>query len=203
MELGSFWAYYSLWFLEAVPEARAFLIEPDEFRMTAGRRNFELNQREGTFLEAAITDEVSAGDRPAEIPAAVSSTTVDVLMRENRLDQVDVLHADIQGFEVRMFEGASHALHTKSVRWIFISTHGENIHQRCLGLLRRHRYSIVEEHTPGESYSVDGLIVASSLPAVLPTPVSKLRTVASVRAKLRAIARVRILEPLGLRPVTQ
>ena len=29
VELGSFWAYYSIWFQQQIPAARTYLIEPD------------------------------------------------------------------------------------------------------------------------------------------------------------------------------
>ena len=57
LELGSFWSYYSLWFLSVVEQAKAILVEPLEGALEAGRRNFDLNGCEGTFIRAAIGDE--------------------------------------------------------------------------------------------------------------------------------------------------
>jgi hypothetical protein len=61
-----------------------------------------------------------------------------------------------------MLLGTKDLLKNKLVRFVFLSTHGFKIHAKCLGLLRKRRYKIIAEHTPGESYSVDGLIVACS-----------------------------------------
>ena len=36
VELGSWWAYYSLWFQARVPEARLFLVEPDPRNLEVG-----------------------------------------------------------------------------------------------------------------------------------------------------------------------
>ena len=66
MELGSFWAYYSLWFLTVVPESKAILVEPLESSLHAGQKNFELNQRKGVFVRAAI-DEVAAPESKVEL----------------------------------------------------------------------------------------------------------------------------------------
>src|SRR5688572_2004784 len=54
LELGAFWAYYSLWFLHRIPGGRAFLVEPDPAYLEIGRRNIELNDFEATFHQAAV-----------------------------------------------------------------------------------------------------------------------------------------------------
>lgn len=205
LELGSFWAYYSLWFLDSIPEAKAFMVEPLEQALNAGKRNFTLNGRNGVFIQAAISDQCEDESEIELWPgrfAYARKVSVDSLMSENSISKLTILHADIQGTECKMLQGASLALREKRIQWIFISTHGENIHQQCLALLRMHRYNIVAEHTPRESYSVDGLIVASSDAKEKRIRISKNRTSLSHRAKIRAFMRVRILEPLGLKPVT-
>ncbi len=205
LELGSFWAYYSLWFLSSVRDARAFLVEPLESALEAGRRNFSLNGRSGAFIRAAVSDSVAA-ESPIELwpgmTASVATTTVDSLLEAHGITQLDVLHADIQGAEVRMLRGAESALRSRRVKWVFISTHGENLHQKCRAVLRGFGYNIISEHTPGESYSVDGLIVACANPRQQPIIVSRRRSRAAYQARLRAIVRIRVLEPLGLRPRT-
>jgi hypothetical protein len=118
------------------------------------------------------------------------------------LTKLDILHSDIQGAEVRMLRGAKEALEARSISWIFVSTHGENIHRKCAQILRSHRYKIVSEHTPSESYSVDGLLVAASDTTTQPIKISRRHSWSAARARLRALLRVRMLEPLGLREET-
>src|ERR1700730_8745164 len=43
VELGSYWAYYSLWTKRAIPAAHLLLVEPDAANLEVGRRNLELN----------------------------------------------------------------------------------------------------------------------------------------------------------------
>jgi hypothetical protein len=43
IELGSFWAFYSLWFHAVVPLATNYMIEPVLQNLNYGRTNFELN----------------------------------------------------------------------------------------------------------------------------------------------------------------
>ena len=63
LELGSFWAYYSIWAKHRIPSARLVLLEPDPSNLAVGRHNLELNGMDATFVQAAIGSEHdSAGD---------------------------------------------------------------------------------------------------------------------------------------------
>jgi hypothetical protein len=75
---------------------------------------------------------------------------------------LEILHSDIQGAEHEMLLGARQAFAEKKIRFVFISTHGTRMHARCLGFLRKHHYHVIVEHTTHESFSNDGLIVATA-----------------------------------------
>src|SRR5262245_9577736 len=52
LELGGFWSYYSLWFLNSHPATRrAFVIEPDPNHLGIGEANARLNERCITFVQ--------------------------------------------------------------------------------------------------------------------------------------------------------
>ena len=175
LELGAFWSYYSLWLLERVPSSRAFLVEPDPNNLEAGRRNFSLNGRTGTFLQAAV------GARPAgpqPFPCESDGVVRDVpveslasLLDRFGLERVDLLLADVQGAETALLEGASAELAAGRVRFLVVSTHHHSIsgnpltHQRCLSFLRSLGAHVIAEHTVAESFSGDGLVAASFEPA--------------------------------------
>ncbi len=66
-----------------------------------------------------------------------------------------------------MLKGAEKSLEQGRIGWLFISTHRDledaremDLHEVCRDLIEAHGYRIYIEHTPEESYSVDGLIVA-------------------------------------------
>ncbi len=59
VELGSYWAYYSLWLKSEIPSATVVLVEPGPANLQVGIRNFKLNG-----LRA-----------PSAVPAAVGLTT--------------------------------------------------------------------------------------------------------------------------------
>jgi FkbM family methyltransferase len=176
IELGSFWAYYSLWFLHEFPDGRVVAMEPDPLNLELGKRNFALNGRTGTFVQGVI------GPRPGEPTDFVSETdgqthsvaqmSLETLMAAGDLDHVDLLLCDIQGGEQYFFTQAMDLLRRGVARFAVVSTHHHSIsgdaltHQKLLDLFRDMGAHIVVEHTVGESFSGDGLIVVSFDPAM-------------------------------------
>lgn len=171
VELGSFWAYYSLWFLELFNDGRVVCLEPDPGFMEVGVTNFALNKRTATFVEGAIG--VPAGtetDFIAESDGIARSTklyTLNSLMAETHLSRIDVLFVDIQGAEIALLESAQEILQSGAVRFMVVSTHDMSLtkspltHRYAERLLRSAGAHIICEHSVSESFSADGLIVAS------------------------------------------
>jgi FkbM family methyltransferase len=175
VELGAYWAYYSLWFAHALPGARTIMVEPDPNNLDVGRRNFALNGLDGAFVHAAVGGE-DGGEMwlPCESDGRtrrVPTVTLDGLMRDHGLDRLDLVLCDTQGAELLVLESARDVLAAGRVRFLVISTHhqifsGDPLtHQRCLAFLEDLGAQIVAEHTIRESCSGDGLIVASMDPA--------------------------------------
>lgn len=171
MELGAFWAYYSVWALHRLPGARAFLVEPDPAYLEVGRRNIELNGMTATFLQAAVGGEA----RPPEpfecesdgVTRYIGIEGLRSLSRRFGLDRIDLLFVDVQGAETALLEGGRDLLAAGAVRFLVLSTHHEVIsgdpltHDRCRSLLVGVGAHVIAEHTPGESVSGDGLLVVS------------------------------------------
>ncbi|WP_022668259.1 FkbM family methyltransferase [Desulfospira joergensenii] len=154
VELGAFWSFYSMWFNKNVTNARNFMLEPDEFNLESGKNNFKLNSMCGEFRHCGI------GEESGVMPNGVPTVCIDDFVRKEGIDHIHLLHADIQGYELDMLRGAKNLFNSKSVDWVFISTHGEELHSNCLIELRKFDYLIVAGVRPLESYSVDGIIVA-------------------------------------------
>jgi FkbM family methyltransferase len=175
VELGSFWAYYSLWAKRAIPATRLILVEPDAANLEVGQRNLELNGVEASStLHAAIGSE---HDTTATVIWESDGLrhknrvlSIDGLMRECALERIDLLVCDVQGAEVNALRGAARALAERRIRFLVVSTHHYKIsqdplsHQRCLQLLQEAGVHIIAEHSVQESCSGDGLIVASTDP---------------------------------------
>ena len=154
LELGSYWAFYSMWFHRAVAGASCYMVEPDPYKMNFGKLNFKLNGFEGTFIKGFIDERSRPGTPP--------TLSVDDIMTTHSIEQLSILHSDIQGYEYPMLKGAQQALAQQRIDYVFISTHSNELHTQCLEHLAHHQYEIIADADLIETYSWDGLIVARS-----------------------------------------
>ncbi len=173
LELGSFWAYYSLWFQREIPNGVSIMLEPNAEKIEVGKEHFKINNYEGTFIRGFVGDKsISDADFIDwdGTKSVMPQVSIDGLMQEFGLEKVDILHADVQGAEFDMLKGAVDALAHNKVNYLFISTHGHQ-HRRCKRYLDKYGYKVIAEHSVLESYSGDGLIVARSSLVKSPTNV--------------------------------
>jgi FkbM family methyltransferase len=174
VELGCFWSYYSLWFNDGVPEARLLLLEPVLEHLEAGRRNFDLNNATGTFVQALVGARSDATTRMLGVDKVVRripTLSVDDLVREHDVDAVELLLIDVQGAELDALKGASNLIARNGLRFVFVSTHHHLMshdplmHQKCVRFLEQRGAHIIASHNVIESFSGDGLVVASFDPS--------------------------------------
>lgn len=173
IELGCFWSYYSIWFNRSIKGAKNICVEPDPNNLNLGRKNAEINNSSNITFELG-----AAGDKHGDtvsIPLEskpgtsidVQVKSIDGLMKYHNIDFLDILHADTQGAEYELLLGAKNAMFQKKLRFVVISTHHysisgvPNIHQDCIDLILSLGGAIICSHTVAESFSGDGLIVAS------------------------------------------
>ncbi len=193
VELGCFWAYYSLWFQSRITGARNVMVEPDPNNLEAGRKNFALNGSVGRLIQASV----GSASAPAQpfvcesdgVTREVPCVCVDDLVRDEGIERLDILLVDTQGAELSALEGAVKTIEAGKLRFVLLSTHHHSIshdpilHQRCLQFLRSRGAHIISEHSIAESYSGDGLILASFFEpdkAIPPIAISRNRASSSL-----------------------
>jgi hypothetical protein len=154
IELGAYWGFYSMWFAKDVRDARVFLVEPELENLDFGQRNFAENGLHGNFTRALVGRSASGSD------SALPTISVDDFVRQHRLEEIALLHSDIQGHELEMLEGAESTISAGKVRWFFISTHSEALHRQCEEHLVKRRCHVLASVSPRQSYSLDGVLVA-------------------------------------------
>lgn len=174
VELGAYWAYYSNWYLGAIENSKAVCIEPNMENLEVGKQNMALNNRQATFIHARVGEEYSP-PRTAETNTADDELSIDSVeclnmqaLRE-QLDHtsIEMLHMDVQGAELGFLRSIAVSSSQSDLRFIVVSTHHEYIsgspstHADCLETLRQSGAVILAEHTVAESFSGDGLIIAS------------------------------------------
>ena len=146
IELGSYWAHYSMWLKSRFPEARTTCVEPDYENLEAGRANFALNGMSGTFIQAMVADK---------------KFRIDAFLAKEPPRTIDILHADIQGYEIEMLIGSAKSLADRHIQRIFVSTHSQELHQNVIEFLKKLGYRIdVSADYSDETTSCDGLIYA-------------------------------------------
>ena len=151
LELGSYWSFYTIWFKKHFPNADCVMVEPDRKNLTYGKRNLKLNGMNGKFVHAGIGKQV---DRAKNI------TTVDAICEQYKIDFLDILHSDIQGFELEMLQGSEKLFSNNGVGYAFISTHSNELHEQCHAhLSEKYGFQLVASANLDQSYSWDGILV--------------------------------------------
>lgn len=173
VELGAFWAYYSLWYLKDVPGSRAICVEPDSLNLQVGQKNASLNSLQnrvdfhnawigGTYIDR-FTRHAESTKKEVTLPCF----DMDHVITLCKDDVIEVLHLDVQGAELAFLESMHSAISRNLVRFLVVSTHHSSIsgskttHKDCVAAVTRLGGTIFVEHDVQESFSGDGLIVAS------------------------------------------
>jgi hypothetical protein len=156
IELGAFWAFYSMWCQSKIPNTQNFMVEPDSFNIGCGVRNFMLNKMKGDFTKAFVGSKNSIDDKGNR------TIGIDDFCIEKKINFIDILHCDIQGYEFEMLKGSINMTTNDKIGYFFISTHSNEIHYQCLNYLKALNYIIVADADLGQTYAEDGLIVAKS-----------------------------------------
>jgi hypothetical protein len=148
IELGAYWAHYSMWLKQRRPQAIVIMVEPDPSYLAVGRANFLRNGFEGEFILAAV---------------AKGRWELDSFLKSSSIPHLDVLHVDIQGYEAQLLDGARDALRNAMIDFLFVSTHSQALHQSVTDELARFDYRIeVSSDFDNDTTSFDGFVFASS-----------------------------------------
>jgi FkbM family methyltransferase len=177
IELGSYWGWYSLWFKWRHPSAKVILTEPVRAHLELAAANAANNALDVVLELGGIAPSATAKteERASSfiLPDGTSTPALDVatLMAQHGILNLSILHADIQGAELHMLRQVEALLAARRIEHLFISTHWQKLHEQCREVLLEHGYTFVAEHTPAESYTIDGLLVARS-PSLPPLEVA-------------------------------
>jgi hypothetical protein len=144
VELGSNQAYYSLLFKSILKDknVKSIMVEPHEPYLFRGVENFNLNNFSGVFLNKSIGNKWVAHHTIFD----VETISVDEIMEEHELNELSVLHSDIDGSEITMLHGCEQSLLNKKIKYAFILTHGLETHLDCLDIISKYDYNILLDH---------------------------------------------------------
>jgi hypothetical protein len=113
IELGSYWSFYTIWFNKFIKNAKNYCIEPEQSSLEVGMYNCKLNNVIADFTQGFIDND--------------NINLLDFIKNKN-IDSIDILHSDIQGYEYLMLNQIIELLEKKKIKFLFISTHSNDIH---------------------------------------------------------------------------
>lgn len=154
LELGSYWAFYSIWFLKEVEGGRAVCVEPEISHLNYGKYHMRINGVKAEFINAFV------GSMESSSTVSPDIRTVDGIVKQFSIDRLGVLHADIQGFEFDMLRGAERSFEQGIVDYCFVSTHSPQLHEDCRCKLVQLGMRIIADIPLEQSWNPDGLLVA-------------------------------------------
>lgn len=146
IELGSYWAFYSMWFGKDIPDAKLYCIEPEQENLEVGKKNCALNNIKADFTQGYIGG---------------NQLNVSDFIKDKSIDFIDMLHSDIQGLEIDMLTDIKPLLKNKKIKYLFVSTHSNDIHNKAREIIIECNYRIIADADFDEkTFCMDGIIVA-------------------------------------------
>lgn len=147
VELGAYWGFYSAWFKRCHPSSSVYLVEPKREHLAVGQQTFQLNAIEGNFVQGFV---------------GAGGMNFGQFCEQNSIRDIGVLHADIQGAEVELLQDIRPILEANRIRFLFVSTHGQVIHENCRSFLESVGYRVIADvDYDAGTYACDGLVVAA------------------------------------------
>jgi hypothetical protein len=148
IELGAYWAHYSMWLKRVRPQATVIMVEPDPGNLAAGRANFARNGFEGEFIHTFV---------------GKGGWQLDQFFASRGLSHLDILHVDIQGAEGALLDAGQETLGGSKIDYLFVSTHSQELHRSVAEELTRFGYRVeVSSDFEYETTSYDGFLFAAS-----------------------------------------
>jgi hypothetical protein len=147
IELGSYWAFYTIWFHKVIKQARNYCIEPELQNLNLGKQNCLLNNVTNVDFTQGFVGK--------------NNISISNFVLEKKIDYIDILHSDIQGYELEMLQDITNLLAQNKIKYLFISTHSDDVHYKCVQLLQKNNYRIIASADfETETFCFDGIIVA-------------------------------------------
>ncbi len=87
---------------------------------------------------------------------------MDDYIEQKGIKHINIAHADIQGYEMELLQGATKCLENKMADYFFVSTHTNELHSSCIDFLKNYGYKIVFDVDLDKAASFDGFILAVS-----------------------------------------
>lgn len=153
VELGSFWSFYSMYFMKKCSGGRAILVEPSLENSAYGQYNLKLNNLKAEMHTALVSNKNGFTKKAKPL------IKLDDFFKKKKIDFIDILHSDIQGAELDMLHGVEEYLSNQKIGYLFVSTHSNELHEDCFQYIKSFGYELITSINLDETYSFDGILI--------------------------------------------
>jgi FkbM family methyltransferase len=162
IDIGANIGSTSLIWAEKIDGGKIFALEPHPMTYRLLKKNIKINNaankifprqlavgRYNGDMVLFISDEGTMAMKPANYKWAgrkitVPSMTLDSFIKFEKIDMVDILKVDIEGYEAEALEGAGKTL--EKTKLVVLEYHSEELRKRCLEILKQNGF---ESHEKG------------------------------------------------------
>lgn len=144
IELGSDHAYYSLLFkhILGVDVTTNIMVEPFTEHMERGKHHFNINGVDGHFIDKCVnTSWVLKGTT-----FDTDVVTLKELLDQHNINDLDVLHCDIDGSELNMLITNTDVFDKQLINYVYLLTHSPDLHKDCKSFLLEKKYELLLDH---------------------------------------------------------
>jgi len=157
IELGANQAYYSLLFKSILgrDKTTSIMVEPYEPYVYRAKHEFDLNGFDGIYVDKGIGERCQIHGHSFN----KLTTSIDELINQYNIKNLDVLQCDIDGAEFLMLEGAHNSLQNKIIDYIFVATHyGVDKHEEFKNKMNQYEYKLIYDE-PKKLIGGDSLLI--------------------------------------------
>jgi hypothetical protein len=157
VELGANQAYYSLLFKSILGKDKTtnIMVEPYEPYIHRAKHEFDLNSYKGIYINRGIGTKCQILGHSFDKP----TTSLDELIKEFEIKELDCLQCDIDGAEFLMLEGANNSLTEGKINYLFVATHfGIDKHEEFKNKMNKFNYELILDK-PNKIVGGDSLVI--------------------------------------------
>lgn len=158
VELGAFWALWSIVFGKKFPDAKLVIVEGNLDKLAVGLNNLYLNGLSAIAHYNTVNAKNTVGDYGFR--RDVVDITLGQILAYDKIDRIDLLHMDIQGAEYGIYNEVCDKMREDRIGNVVMATHFPEQHEEMLrefGELGHH----IAEFPPDKK---DGEIICSKRP---------------------------------------
>lgn len=126
IEIGAYWAYWTILFKKKFKNNKTVIIEPDEKHLDEGLHNLKENNMSSIYYKNTVLKNHLETQVPFDQNKAKDIDILEVINKH--FNHIDILHSDAQGIEYELLIRLKDLIKTNKIKNLFLLTHSPKIH---------------------------------------------------------------------------